>query len=163
MQTNPPYYPASVANYFLSKSKIISPLKLQKLIYYAHGWHLAYKENPLINEPIEAWPFGPVVSSIYHEFKDFGSRNINRLASVYDPGCNSLVQPSISSGDEFAIKLLDEVLSAYGKIHAIQLSNSTHLSGTPWHKTWTSNGSISVIGDDIIKTYFQAKLSNKAI
>src|SRR5262245_26249764 len=75
-----PYPVAEVANWLIERGledgRPVDPLKLQKLLYFAHGWHLAITGAPLLDEPIEAWQYGPVVSSIYHEFKHFGSRAI---------------------------------------------------------------------------------------
>ena len=75
-----PYSALAIANFFLENHKSISPMKLQKLVYFAHGWNLAISNNPLIKEPIEAWDYGPVISTIYNEFKLFGGSNKNRLA-----------------------------------------------------------------------------------
>lgn len=55
-------------------------MHLQKLTYFAHGWYIAFNDQeqiqPLINEPFQAWEYGPVCSSIYHEFKGFGCNAI---------------------------------------------------------------------------------------
>lgn len=55
-----------VAKYFLAQQDetagdLISNLKLQKLIYYAQGFHLAISDRPLFPEPIKAWIHGPAV------------------------------------------------------------------------------------------------------
>lgn len=80
---------AAVANYFLDKAREdgvdLSPMKLQKLIYFAHGWHLAIYGEPLIDESVEAWAWGPVISSIYHDFKKYGRDPITSPAVVVDP------------------------------------------------------------------------------
>ena len=73
-----------VANWFLDRAdkdgKPLDPMKLQKLIYFAHGWHLALTSKPLINEHPEAWAYGPVIPSIYHRFKKYGRDAVqNRL------------------------------------------------------------------------------------
>lgn len=72
-----------IANYFLylaSKSKgelaQISNLKLQKLLYYAQGYHLAMYGTTLFPEKIEAWDHGPVVRNVYHEYKAFEKASI---------------------------------------------------------------------------------------
>jgi uncharacterized phage-associated protein len=54
----------SVAKYFVSlvdeeAGDSISNLKLQKLLYYAQGAHLALHNTPLFPEAIEAWTRGP--------------------------------------------------------------------------------------------------------
>jgi uncharacterized phage-associated protein len=60
-----PYPAAAIANEFIKVAKrngvLLTPMKLQKLVYFAHGWYLALLGKPLINEPVEAWKFGPVI------------------------------------------------------------------------------------------------------
>lgn len=67
-----------VARYFLALADeeagdLVSNLKLQKLLYYAQGFHLAMTGRPLFDEPIQAWMHGPVVPAVYHAFKVYGS------------------------------------------------------------------------------------------
>ena len=72
-----PYDPKAIANYFLdlarAQEKALTPLKIQKLVYFANGWHLAIKGVPLINEQVEAWRFGPVIPSLYTHFERMGN------------------------------------------------------------------------------------------
>jgi uncharacterized phage-associated protein len=55
-----PFDSKAVANEFLKLAEQdgvkLSPMKLLKLVYFAHGWHLALKGEPLLNERVEAWP-----------------------------------------------------------------------------------------------------------
>ncbi len=67
------YTPDHIADFFLSnisaeKREPISPLKLQKLVYYAHAWHYTICGVPLFEEGIEAWMNGPVVPSLFRRF-----------------------------------------------------------------------------------------------
>ena len=78
-----------VANYFVEKGKAdkknIDLLKLVKLVYIAHGWHLGlYDEidRPLIREDVEAWKYGPVVRSVYDAFKGVGKRTITQIVTT---------------------------------------------------------------------------------
>ena len=90
------YNSKAVANYFLElgdwDGESISPMKIQKLVYYAHGWHLGVTDEPLIDEQIECWPYGPVVDSLFHQFKHYGSGPIrkpavsSRLSSTFGAG-----------------------------------------------------------------------------
>lgn len=155
-----PYNAKAVANYFLDlaerEGKKLSPMKLQKLVYFAHGWHLAINEKPLLNEQVEAWPYGPVISSLYHEFKDFGSGAIDRRAIDFFED-----EPqTVPTEDADTCDLLNKVWNEYKGYTAIQLSNMTHEPGSPWQKTWDGSG---IRGTDIpaeqIRAYFvsQAK------
>ena len=70
-----------LANFILSLDQSeeadITPMKLQKLLYFAHGYHLAVFGNPLIiGEDFEAWKDGPVVKGIYESFSSFGNKHI---------------------------------------------------------------------------------------
>ncbi|OQY42717.1 MAG: hypothetical protein B6240_13665 [Desulfobacteraceae bacterium 4572_87] len=49
---------------------LISNLKLQKLVYYAQGFYLALYDEPLFNEPIEAWTHGPVIRELYRSYNE---------------------------------------------------------------------------------------------
>lgn len=156
-----PYSAFAVANYFLEKSKSIDPLKLQKLIYYAHGWHLAHGDCPLIDESIEAWPYGPVIVSVYEEFKNNGYNPIKEKALKWDRTQMCFIAPELPKEDNFAKRVCDVVWVAYGDMSGIQLSNATHAPGTPWRKIWDGNDR-RVIPDDLIKEFFKQKLNQAA-
>ncbi len=47
---------------------LLTPLHLQKVLYYCQGWHLALLGEPLFRQPIEAWKNGPVVRDVYDLF-----------------------------------------------------------------------------------------------
>ena len=49
------------------ESVLVSPLRLQKLLYYCQGWSLALLGRPLFRQPIEAWMNGPVVKDVYQK------------------------------------------------------------------------------------------------
>lgn len=47
----------------------LSPLHLQKLLYYCQGWGLALLGRPLFDQPLYAWKYGPVERDVYNVFK----------------------------------------------------------------------------------------------
>ena len=54
------YNALNIAKYFIKLTSpeeeyFITNLKLQKLLYYAQGFHLALYAKPLFNEQIKAW------------------------------------------------------------------------------------------------------------
>lgn len=66
-----------------TSDKTLTPLKLQKILYYVQANHLATHNGvPLFSDPIEKWQYGPVVPSVYHEFKDFGINHISTTRSM---------------------------------------------------------------------------------
>ena len=147
-----------IANYFLylanRDNKLVSAMKLQKLVYFAHGWYLALTGDALIDEQVEAWSYGPVIPSIYHRFKHFGSNPIEGFASdIFHP-------EAMFPEDQEIKRFLEKIWQVYGKLTAIQLSNMTHEPDTPWYKT---RGERAVpkstdINPDIIKEYFKEEL-----
>ncbi|MFC0184306.1 Panacea domain-containing protein [Pseudarcicella hirudinis] len=66
----------------IQSGKPVSPMKLQKIVYFAQGVHLARYQKPLIDEAVEAWTYGPVIPSLYHTFKHLGNSPIVESAQV---------------------------------------------------------------------------------
>jgi uncharacterized phage-associated protein len=118
-----------VARYFLAavdeeSGDNMTHLKLQKLLYYAQGFHLAmHGGEPLFDEPIEAWDHGPVVPRIYQTFKDYANSPIARPESL-DPQDYA---PEVR-------ELLDTVQRIYGQFTASKLRDLTHQEA-PWRET----------------------------
>lgn len=163
-----PYSPKAVANALLriaeqSGSNDITPMKLQKLIYYAHAWSLAIYNSPLINNEIQAWTYGPVIEDIYHEFKRFGNSPISGRATEleYIDGQLTFITPEIDDNDQQAISLINEVWRIYGQLSPIQLSNLTHTPDSPWYevaKQYSFDIPRNVtIPNELIQAMFKAK------
>lgn len=158
------YSPQAVANTLLdfgsSSNNWISPMKIQKLVYYAHGWHLAIENAPLINEPVLAWQYGPVIESLYRDFCESSGTHIRDRASILRRGSNGdleLYEPTVPQQDD-AYKLLVRIWEVYGTYTATQLSNISHEESTPWHQVASKYGARLSFGltipDEIICEYF---------
>jgi uncharacterized phage-associated protein len=160
---NAPESTKAVANFFIQKLNEkgldVSPMKLQKLVYFAHGWHLALSGDPLIAESVQAWQYGPVVESLYHDVKHWGSDTIRQpiAETVFDNGVLRLVIPSVS--DTQKLHLLDQIALIYGEFDALQLSNMTHMPDTPWAAIKSQfanqlNQHSVTIPDALVREYF---------
>lgn len=113
---NYPIEAVAVANWFVERGiktrKPVTPLKLMKLVYFAHGWFLAVGPGkPLINCSIEAWEYGPVASRVYRAFRHFGSDPIDRKAAVYSAGIlgRKKTVPNIPKEDGQLTKFLEMI------------------------------------------------------
>jgi uncharacterized phage-associated protein len=129
-------------------------MKLQKLVFYAHGWHLGLQHAPLIDEQVEAWQYGPVIPSIYHSFKQYGTEPIAGPASAINEQ-GRLYKPGLAEG--YDRSLCEKVWREYGRYSAAQLSIMTHRPGTPWDTTWNRNEfklRSLAIPNDVIEDYF---------
>ena len=156
-----PYSAKAIANEFLKiaekNHEPLDHLKLQKLVYYAHGWSLGLLGKPLLEENVEAWPYGPVISSLYHEFKEFGSGQVKRLANEIQYETQSFFQPQVPESDETTHELLDRIWQIYGGYTGFRLSDMTHRPGGPWDQArHGKEGQRRVpMDDNVIKSYFE--------
>lgn len=136
------YSPKSIANYFLElaaeKGEKLTPMKLQKLVYYAAGWFAGHTGKPLVDEAPEAWQYGPVFPSIYHEFKRFGASPITSKATQLEPNEFDF-GAAVTPADTNVRKFLDNIWESYSKYTGIALSEMTHAQGSPWHQTWQAS------------------------
>jgi uncharacterized phage-associated protein len=166
------YSAKAVANCFLDLAgelrANVDPLKMQKLVYFAHGWHLALRDSELIRESVEAWPHGPVIAVLYHEFKRWGNAPIRKHATAVDSTGRTLVVPTLdaeciweANADE-AKAIIRRVWDVYGKYSGLQLSAMTHQAGTPWAATRAKhpNKRDVDIPDEDIQAFFKARLLN---
>lgn len=153
-------YPSLViANYFIGLSlqngDFLNPMKLQKLIYFAHGWYLAVRKKPLISEQIEAWDYGPVIPVVYHKFKKYGNTPITEKYHIED---DTIII------DHDTIIFLDNIYNTYKKFNALQLSTISHAEGTPWEDLYIEFEQDlprnTIISMESIKKYFTLELSS---
>ncbi len=142
--------PRHVADYFLYLSnrdrKPLTPMQLHKLVYIAHGWQLGLYGRPLVNESIEAWKYGPVISSLYQQYKRYGSQ-------VIEDGPTE--KPTGFDADEEST--IEQVWDGYGARTGVSLSSLTHEPGTPWSTTIVQSGPGSIISNDLIEDYYHRR------
>lgn len=152
-------YPTiAVANAFIEKAKAgqipdLTPMKLQKLVFYAQSWHLKIYNEPLVDDFFAKWPYGPVIPSLYHEVKRYGSNTItNLIANLEWKGDDmAIVTPTIPVSDGKTIALIDKIIDVYGPLRGTQLSYLTHEPGTAWSRTEKEGAVISneIMADSI--------------
>ncbi len=138
---------ADVAEYVLSLSDApdtepITNPNIQKLLYYAQGFHLAMFGERLFPETIERWTYGPVVPESYRKYK--GCR---RSAIPYPKGID------VPDFDEPVRKLLNEVYEVYGQYTSWALMNLTHHE--PPYVAADERGKISL---EVMTSYFKTQL-----
>lgn len=155
------YTADAIANEFLcGQLGDISPMKIQKLVYYAHAWSLALFGEALISDRIEAWEHGPVVPALYDEFKEFGRKNIDRLASEIGEDW-AVESPRVPKSDKRTHALIKRIKEVFGKYSAVQLSNMTHAPDEPWSRVPKRRPGIR-IPDVLIKQCFVKKFENRS-
>lgn len=159
------YRAASIANEFLDlaaaePNRKLTQIEIQKLVYFAHGWNLAYTDEPLIGELFEPWKYGPVVRTLYDAFRRFGSDAITAKATSWqtdNAGMIVEVTPTISSTDAatdgYSSALVSQVWKIYGALAPFRLVDATHVQDGPWAQAYTARQ--TYIPNQSILTYFK--------
>lgn len=151
----------AVANRFLQMAEEegvrLTPMHLQKLCYMAHGFDLAFFDQRLIADDVEAWSYGPVYPDLYDALKRYGSGPVggliheNNWASA--PNIRGdLVEERFSRDEE---NVLRRVFETYARFPAFKLSALTHEEGSPWQQVFRGGGHNPIIADHMIRDYFR--------
>ena len=115
------------AKYLASKSGwTLSNLEIQKILYIAQMFHLGRHGAPLIDEPFEAWDYGPVQPKLYHELKMFGRKPVQNIFHG--------VRDVPTGSDE--LKTLEEAYESLHKAGPARLIHATHRPGGAWERNY---------------------------
>src|SRR2546423_871312 len=116
----------AVARYFLwlaaseAEEDPVTHMRLQKLLYYAQGWALASREEPLFDAAIKAGQHGPAGREVSPRFPAHGSRPL--------PNAPPQEPSELSERDR---ALVQWVWQMHGRFTASELRRQTH-SEPPW-------------------------------
>lgn len=126
-----------IALSLMTKQMTVSPLKLQKLLYYAQSWSMVFfgRERQLFNDVPQAWVNGPVYPTIYNQWRDrnmcdhlqpedFQTTN-KKMVEAFQETTNSMAL------DDDEISLLEQIVLKYGCKTQNYLISLTH-SEQPW-------------------------------
>ncbi len=129
-----------VAQYILRRKGSMTAMKLQKLVYYAQAWSLAWHYGLLFDEPIEAWDRGPIVRTLWNDHR--GQWLVKHLSQ------GTAAQLAADESN-----IVDAVLGRYGGLDPEVLSELTHAED-PWRKAY-EHGSSTVIDPNDLMIYYQ--------
>ena len=146
--------PKEIAKAILFKKKV-SPLKLQKLIYFLWVEHRKTTEDDLLKHyDFEAWRHGPVINDVYYEYASYGGSIIDL---DFDSKDKFIFQSRLMKYPyyEQLTKSIEKILGEYGDKSAIWLSNKTHEVGSPWYTTFDEGcGQNRIIPKELIEDYY---------
>lgn len=138
----------TVIQYLLYQCEDITPLALQKALYYIQGFHFAFYRTFLFPEDCQAWTHGPVYRDIYFRYRDYRFDPIEKTTTF---------DASVFSASEKAIcdSVINNICCYSGKI----LERFTH-NEAPWLTTRgdlpDSAPSDRIIEKSVIGAYFDA-------
>ena len=124
----------------------VTPLKLQKLLYYCQGYSLALTGKPIFEDEIEAWKLGPVVKEIYQEYRKY-SGGIIPFRSV----------KSDSNPNETIRAIINLVLQDKGQYDGKTLARATHKE-RPYIESFQGAYTNAKIPVELLKEYFTEEL-----
>ncbi|MEW6539174.1 MAG: type II toxin-antitoxin system antitoxin SocA domain-containing protein [Pseudomonadota bacterium] len=157
--------PRAVANYLLDKADEkgleLTNLAINKVLYFCHAWYLATKGEPLLLGAFEAWDHGPVVPTVYHQFKSYGRDRITGRATVIDfeTGVDVVAKAQFSAEE---IEYLEKMLNFYGTRSGSTLRNMSHEPGAPWDVVRVKSDEPGmVIPNSLIEEYFRDRLGQR--
>ena len=136
-----------VVKYLLVSCSDITPLALQKLLYYAQGFFKAFTGEYLFYNNCEAWAHGPVYRSVYYKYKNYGYNPIEE--SEYD-----YTEIELTKIEK---EILDSIIRNFGCYSGKVLEKMTHAE-IPWSYTRIGLGdnenSNRIIKKELIVKYF---------
>ncbi|MBU3180693.1 type II toxin-antitoxin system antitoxin SocA domain-containing protein [Clostridium psychrophilum] len=143
----------NVSKYILNNCSDITPLALQKLLYYAQAFYKVFNGQFLFDNDCEAWIHGPVYRDIYYKYKEYGYNAIEDNTSKF---CDI----NLDKAEE---ELLDSIIINFGCYSGKILERMTHIEA-PWNITRKElsnyDSSDRIIDKKIINEYFNS-IKNK--
>lgn len=143
----------SAISYVFKKLEEVTPLMLQKLLYFTQGISYALNEKPMFKENCQAWLHGPVYPQIFKLFRDFRYNPIEDARfAILDNNKSTL-----NADDR---KVIDLVVNTFGEYSGKTLERITHCE-TPWISARKGYGesipSTTPIPKQTIKLYYEEK------
>lgn len=153
--------------YLYTKVDTLSPLKLQKGLYFLYAYYLAmYSEvsegegeidydlpKELFPAQFEAWNYGPVIRDVYHQRKN-GEDYYKNLSEKFD------FDTKFNTNSEKEVKsFIDDLFSQIYKASDFSLVDRSH-SDKAWEDAF-NKGKSTIISNNLIKNEYKAKFTRR--
>ena len=146
----------SVAASMVARELEMTSMRLQKLLYYAHGCHLASHGIPLFADRIEAWSNGPVIRAVFSEH-----RGRKTLRHPWPSPSRAGDSDALDSHEAGTLEIVQQALADFS---GDDLVACTHREG-PWRDARRGvpddAKSRAVISDESISDFFTAALMSR--
>lgn len=142
-----------VISYVFERLEEVTPLMLQKLLYFIQGVSYALNGRPMFSENCQAWVHGPAYPEVYDMFRDFRYNPIEDARfAIFDGAKDKLTE------DER--RVIDLVVNTFGEYGGKVLERITHTE-IPWKTARRGYGdqipSNEPISKESIKSYYLEK------
>jgi len=122
----------------ISQGMTISPLKLQKLLYYSQSWYMVFfgREYTIFQDVPEAWVNGPVYPTVYYKYKECVPGMCDHLNKEHFGISGDILEGIADLAGKMGlykeeIDAINSVLNVYGSKTQNQLIFATHAE-LPW-------------------------------
>lgn len=130
----------------------VTPLMLQKLLYFIQGIYSALYGKPLFEEDCRAWVHGPVYPEVYTLFRDFKYNPIDDVRFGLLKGTDDVLT-------EEERDVIDRVVNTFGIYGGKVLERITH-NEEPWKSARKGYGdqvpSSELVSKDSIRKYYES-------
>ena len=137
-------------SYIFKRAEEVTPLALQKMLYFIQGIYMVFFDVELFSEECEAWVHGPVFKDVYEVFKNFKYNPI-------DDTRFAMFQNRFNELTDNEKKVIDLVVDSFGMYSGKTLEQITH-GEAPWKDArancLSGEPSSEIISKDAIKKYF---------
>ncbi|RKG31456.1 MULTISPECIES: Panacea domain-containing protein [Acinetobacter] len=138
---NKKYIAMDIANYIIwyvnkdQESPLggLTPLKLQKILYYVAANYLKKHEVLLFDEPFQKWQYGPVVKEVYREFKSANIYHISKPKSLIEESSDAPFgihkrdfKEGLFLSDKKFVEIADPIIEKLISRKAFDLVEMTH-------------------------------------
>ena len=130
-------------SYIFHQLNEVTPLALQKILYFCQGHHLLKFNKPLFTEDCLAWNHGPVYRKVYDMFKELKYHVIEEDYYV-------VIKNRYQSLNEQQKEVIDLVLETYGLFSGKVLENITHQQ-----EPYTKSNHNQIIEKEEIRNYYK--------
>lgn len=138
--------------YIFDRLEEVTPLMLQKLLYYVQGIYIALYGKPIFDEDCRAWVHGPVYAEVYDLFKEFKYNPIDDVRFAIFEG----TKDALTDNER---KVIDLVVNTFGLYGGKALERITHKED-PWVIARRGYGddihSTEILTKESIKSYFES-------
>lgn len=155
------YEARKICNFLLARTDArfdLTNLRLNKLLYFIHGWSLTSRQEGLIRNHFLAWKLGPVIRPVFDTFKVYGESRITEPARYLDylSGQDQpIAYDDIKAEDA---EIISRVFSSYDRFSTGQLVEKSHEPGGPWdtvYRAWSKDNRLNLrIPNELIRKHF---------
>lgn len=130
----------------------LSNLQLHKILYLAHLVYAGHHggEKLIMDEPFQAWAYGPVLPNVYHQASRFGSGKIQDVFPDY----------AQRPADDEGLQVIQSAVRNLSNVEPFRLVQITHEAGGAWDKAY-KNGQNTVISQSDVNNEYQQRFTNQ--